>query len=68
MEFTWNFVKDGKPKRKGIYLAATEGNAKSIPCEYENGKFYFYKFEGENGEKVEMSPYAWADMPNKPNK
>ena len=68
MEFTWHYVKDGKPKRKGNYLAATEGNKKAILCEYENGKFYAFAYEGENGNKLELAPYAWADMPDKPTR
>ncbi len=66
MEIEWKYVKDRNPKKSGIYLAATQGNKKAIPCEYSGGKYYFLGFEGENGEKVEMAPYAWAEMPDKP--
>lgn len=66
MEFTWKFVKDGNPKRKGIYIVATKGNKKAIVCEFERGKWYLYGFETENGGKLEMSPYAWTEFPDRP--
>lgn len=67
MEFTWNYVKDGNPKRKGVYLIATEGNEKAIIGRYEGGKWYAFEYETENGGKLEIAPYAWADMPDKPD-
>ena len=68
MEITWKFVKDGNPKRKGVYLVATLGNKKAIVGEYENGKWYDFGYEGENGNKLEMAPYAWTEMPDRPRK
>lgn len=68
MEFTWYYVKDEMPKRKGLYLVATQGNKKAIPSEYEGGKFYLFEYETESGGKLEIVPYAWAEFPARPKK
>lgn len=66
MEITWYYVKDKMPKKRGIYLVATQGNRKAIPSEFEGGKFYAFAYETESGGKLEIAPYAWAEFPSKP--
>ena len=68
MEITWYYVKDENPKKKGVYLIATEGNNKSFFGEYEGGKWYAFGYETESGGRLEIAPYAWAERPDKPRK
>ena len=66
-EITWHNVKtDGNPRRRGTYLVATLGNKKAILGDFQQGKWVFHGYESENGNPLEMSPYAWADFPIAP--
>ena len=63
---TWNYVKeDGNPKKKGKYIIAYSVNF-TLTGRYENGKWYEYGSESENGGEIVVEPYAWAKFPKAP--
>lgn len=64
-EITWNYVKDGQPKKAGRYLMSyTEGAVSVGYWNKQQHTWYFIGETTENGDPINVTTiYAWAELP-----